>query len=446
MDIKEYFEYEYLNQLAIDEKIYYSPSVGWDKINSKRVNINRDVFLKHIVNRVLSNSYTFTPYKVNLLIKNKDCKPRKTCIPTVKDRIVICAIKRYLYDFYRDERFNNPANQIIREITQIIESKEKIYYKKIDLSAFFDNINHQVLIGKISKKVNEKIIINLIKNILENPQKCDETDKKIKNVVGVPQGISIATLFSNIYMHDFDTKYANKKDISYFRYVDDIIVFSKDKNEIDNIYAEMKYDLERVLLLPVNMEKTKDGYIEEGLEYLGYKFDGDIITVRKSSITKFERNIEKVFKNFSVLKEKDETQIKKFIWLLNVKITGILVDEKKYGWLYYFSCINDKSLLKRLDLLVEKFIKRFKIESFISIKDIKKFTKTYYEIKNNIKESKYLLNLNNVEKEEKKKFLKEICLNTNVDRLTDEELDYRYRYNLYRTLKNLERDIDSVSG
>lgn len=446
MDIKEYFEYEYLNQLAIDEKIYYSPSVGWDKINSKRVNINRDEFLKHIVNRVLSNSYSFTPYKVNLLIKNKDCKPRKTCIPTVKDRIVICAVKRYLYDFYRNERFNNPANQIIKEITQIIESKEEIYYKKIDLSAFFDNINHQVLIEKISKKVNEKIIINLIKNILENPQKCDETDKKIKNVVGVPQGISIATLFSNIYMHDFDTKYANKKEISYFRYVDDIIIFSKDKNEIANIYAEMQYDLERVLLLPVNMEKTKDGCIEEGLEYLGYKFEGNIITVRKSSIIKFERNIEKVFKNFSVLKEKDETQIKKFIWLLNVKITGILVDGKKYGWVYYFSCINDKSILKKLDLLIEKFIKRFKVDSFISTKDIKKFTKTYYEIKNNIKESKYLLNLNNVEKEEKKKFLKEICLNKNVDSLTDEELDYRYRYNLYRTLKNLERDIDSVSG
>lgn len=446
MDIKEYFEYEYLNKMATDEKIYYSPSVGWDKINSKRVNRNRDEFLKHIVNRVLSNSYTFTPYKVNLLIKNKDCKPRKTCIPTVNDRIVICAVKRYLYDFYKDERFNIPANQIIREITEIIESKEKVYYKKIDLSAFFDNINHQVLIEKISKKVKEKIIINLIKNILENPQKCDETDKKIKNVVGVPQGISIATLFSNIYMHDFDSKYANKKEISYFRYVDDIIIFSKDKNEIANIYEEMKYDLERVLLLPVNMEKTKDGCIEEGLEYLGYKFERDVITVRKSSIIKFERNIEKVFKNFSVLKEKDETQIKKFIWLLNVKITGILVDEKKYGWLYYFSCINDKSLLKRLDLLVEKFIKRFKIENFISTKEIKKFTKTYYEIKNNIKESKYLLNLNNVEKEEKKKFLKEICLNTNVDRLTDEELDYRYRYNLYRTLKNLERDIDSVSG
>ena len=446
MELKEYFNFEYLNQLAIDEKIYYSPSVGWDKINSKKVNLNRDEFLKYIINKVLNNNYSFTPYKVNLLIKNKDSNPRKTCIPTIKDRIVISAVKRYLYDFYKDERFNIPANQIIKEITRIIENKEKTFYKKIDLSSFFDNINHQILIEKISKKVDNEIIIDLIKNILENPQKCDETDKKVKNVIGVPQGISIATLFSNIYMHDFDTKYLNNNNISYFRYVDDIIIFSSNEQDLGEIYEKMRYDLERELLLLINKEKTKEGCIEEGLEYLGYKFDKDIITVRKSSIIKFERNIEKVFKNFSVLKEKDENQIKKFIWLLNVKITGILVDQKKYGWLYYFSCINDKTLLKKLDLLIEKFIKRFKVDSYISTKDIKKFTKTYFEINNNIAESKYLLNLNKIEIEEKKKFLKEICLIKNVDSLSEEELDYRYRYNLYRTLKNLERDIDSISG
>ncbi len=446
MELKEYFNFEYLNQLAIDEKIYYSSSVGWDKINSKKVNLNRDEFLKYIINKVLNNNYSFTPYKVNLLIKNKDSNPRKTCIPTIKDRIVISAVKRYLYDFYKDERFNIPANQIIKEITRIIENKEKIFYKKIDLSSFFDNINHQILIEKISKKVDNEIIIDLIKNILENPQKCDETDKKVKNVIGVPQGISIATLFSNIYMHDFDTKYLNNNNISYFRYVDDIIIFSSNEQNLGEIYEKMRYDLERELLLLINKEKTKEGCIEEGLEYLGYKFDKDIITVRKSSIIKFERNIEKVFKNFSVLKEKDENQIKKFIWLLNVKITGILVDQKKYGWLYYFSCINDKTLLKKLDLLIEKFIKRFKVDSYISTKDIKKFTKTYFEINNNIAESKYLLNLNKIEIEEKKKFLKEICLIENVDSLSEEELDYRYRYNLYRTLKNLERDIDSISG
>ena len=156
-------------------------------------------------------------------------------------------------------------------------------------------------------------------------------------------------------------------------------------------------------------------------------------------------DLEKVFKNFSLIKEKNSNQIKKFIWLLNVKITGILIDGKKYGWLYYFSCINDITLLKKLDILILKFIKRFRVEEFIMEDDIKKFTKSYFEINHNIHTSKYLLNLNKVDDEEKKKFLKEICLLTNVDELSEKELNYRYNYNLYRTLKSLEKDIDSIS-
>lgn len=384
---------------------------------------------------------------MNLLIKNKDSKPRKTCIASVGDRIVISAVKKYLYDIYYDQCFNISANNIIREIVKIINNKEKIYYKKIDLSSFFDNINHEILLEKISKEVDNNVIIDLVKKILENPQKCDETDRKIKNELGVPQGISIATLLANIYMHDFDLKYNNYKNITYFRYVDDIIIFTENKEDAEEVYMKMKYDLERKNLLMINQAKTEEGKIDDGLEYLGYRFEKDLITIRKSSIIKLERNLEQVFKNFSLIRDKNENQIRKFIWMLNVKITGILVDQKKYGWLYYYSCINDITLLKKLDLLIEKFIRRFKFDKYIKIGDIKKFTKAYFEInKKNMNKSTYLLNLNNAQREDKIKFLKEVCLLQNVENLSEYELDHRYRYNLYRTLKNLEKDIDSISG
>ena len=443
---EDYFKYEYLDDLAIKEKIYYSPSVGWDKINSKRVNINKIQILNDIQDKVLNKKYQFVPYKIKLLLKNKDSKPRKTCIPAIKDRIVISAVKRYLYDIYKEVNFNISANNIVKDITKIINNQKRKFYIKIDLSSFFDNINHDILLEKLREKVNDIIILDLIKKMLENPQKCDETEKKVKNLIGVPQGISIATLLSNIYMHKFDVKYMKNTDIDYFRYIDDIIVFADSIEKLDEIFNEMKYDLERRNLLIINQEKTKRGSVDKGLEYLGYKFIKDIITVRDSSILKFERNIEKVFKNFSMIIDKNENQIKKFIWLLNVKITGIIVDGKKYGWLYYFSCINDLTILKKLDLLIQKFLKRFKLTNIVNYKDIKKFIRTYYEINNNLNNSKYLLNLNNVSKEDKQNFLKDICLLENIDSLSDEELDYRYRYNLYRTLKNLEKDIDSISG
>lgn len=445
-DLEKYFNIDFLNQLAIDEKIYYSPSVGWDKINSKKVSNERNQILNYMIDKIKKNEYKFVPYKVNLLIKNKDSKPRKTCIPAVKDRIVISAVKKYLYDKFETETFNVPANRIIKKVSQLLNEGKFIYYKKIDLSSFFDNINHDILLKKISEKVDNSQALELISKILTNSQKIEETDKKEKNIVGVPQGISIATLLSNIYMHEFDIKMKGKKNIKYYRYIDDIIILAEQKEIIDEVYKEMEYILQRELLLIINNNKTKDGNIKDGLEYLGYKFDGTIITVRNSSILKFEKNLEKVFKNFSLIEKKDENQVKKFIWLLNAKITGIMVDGKKYGWLYYFCCINDVTLLKKLDLLTEKFIKRFKLQKYIDTKDIKKFTKVYYEILYNLDNSKYLLNLNLATEEDKKKFLKEICMLDNIEKLSNEELDYRYRYNLYRTLKNLEKDIDQISG
>ena len=94
--LEDYFNYEYLDELAEKEKIYYSPSVGWDKINSKKVNKNKLKLLKEINDKVLSGNYELVPYRVKLIIKNKDSKPRKTCIPAIKDRITISALKKHL--------------------------------------------------------------------------------------------------------------------------------------------------------------------------------------------------------------------------------------------------------------------------------------------------------------------------------------------------------------
>ena len=263
--LEDYFNYEYLDELAEKEKIYYSPSVGWDKINSKKVNKNKLKLLKEINDKVLSGNYELVPYKVKLIIKNKDSKPRKTCIPAIKDRITISALKRYLYDIFDDETFNIPANKIIEDITKILKDKNKNYYIKIDMKSFFDNINHDLLLNIIKENVKDEKVLILLRKILENPQKCDETDKKIKNIIGVPQGISIATLLSNIYMHQFDMKYINNPEIDYFRYIDDIIIFADSSEKINEIFECVKYDLERKNLLLMNQEKTKKGNIEDGL-------------------------------------------------------------------------------------------------------------------------------------------------------------------------------------
>ena len=58
-ELKDYFNYDYLNNLATDENIYYSPSIGWDKISSKKVNASKKEILDKISEKVLRGQLFF---------------------------------------------------------------------------------------------------------------------------------------------------------------------------------------------------------------------------------------------------------------------------------------------------------------------------------------------------------------------------------------------------
>ena len=85
-------------------------------------------------------------------------------------------------------------------------------------------------------------------------------------------------------------------------------------------------------------------------------------------------NISKVF---TLYKNKKYSSKEEFITRLNLKITGCVIDGKKYGWISFFSLINDYTLLFMLDKFVEKSCKKFNI----NYEEIKKFSRAIYEIK-----------------------------------------------------------------
>ena len=127
--------------------------------------------------------------------------------------------------------------------------------------------------------------------------------------------------------------------------------------------------------LKVNNKEDR-GNLNEGFEYLGYKLNVSMITVRDSSVLKIEQSIEKLFIDY--MKSKDKN-IKLLEWKLNLKITGFISKNNKYGWLFFFSQIDDKILLCffKLDWLVNKFCKRYNLDNSLSLK---RFKRTKYDI------------------------------------------------------------------
>lgn len=354
-------------------------AVGIDGTSKEKFDEILDSELSLIQRKIENNTYDFSFYKQKLIVKSMN-KTREISIPTLRDKLVI----KYL-DFYIRDKFEEVTKNILNAqqiIKKVKDSKNKYdSFIKVDIQNFFSSINHEILVNKLKSKIDDETILNLITKIITQSTVDVNTPfkQRIKynNKVGVPQGLSISGLLSEIYLFDLVQKYSKKDNLEFFRYVDDVLIFCN-KIDIEEITKSLKSDFEDLKLtihdFAINSNKSSFGNINEPFEFLGYKFEDKLISVRETSIQKMYANISKIF---TLYKNKKYFSKAEFITRLNLKITGCVIDGKKYGWISFFSLINDYTLLFMLDKFVEKSCKNFNI----NYEEIKKFSRAIYEIK-----------------------------------------------------------------
>ena len=354
-------------------------AVGIDGTSKEKFDEILDSELSLIQRKIENNIYDFSFYKQKLIVKSMN-KTREISIPTLRDKLVI----KYL-DFYIRDKCENVTKNILNAqqiIKKVKDSKNKYdSFIKVDIQNFFSSINHEILVNKLKSKIDDETILNLITKIITQSTVDVNTPfkQRIKynNKEGLPQGLSISGLLSEIYLFDLVQKYSKKDNLEFFRYVDDVLIFCN-KIDIEEITKSLKSDFEDLKLtihdFAINSNKSSFGNINEPFEFLGYKFEDKLISVRETSIQKMYANISKIF---TLYKNKKYFSKEEFITRLNLKITGCVIDGKKYGWISFFSLINDYTLLFMLDKFVEKSCKNFNI----NYEEIKKFSRAIYEIK-----------------------------------------------------------------
>ena len=354
-------------------------AVGIDGTSKEKFDEILDSELSLIQRKIENNTYDFSFYKQKLIVKSMN-KTREISIPTLRDKLVI----KYL-DFYIRDKFEEVTKNILNAqqiIKKVKDSKNKYdSFIKVDIQNFFSSINHEILVNKLKSNIDDERILNLITKVITQSTVDVNTPfkQRIKynNKEGLPQGLSISGLLSEIYLFDLVQKYSKKDNLEFFRYVDDVLIFCK-KSDIEEITKSLKSDFEDLKLtihdFAINSNKSSFGNINEPFEFLGYKFEDKLISVRETSIQKMYANISKIF---TLYKNKKYFSKEEFITRLNLKITGCVIDGKKYGWISFFSLINDYTLLFMLDKFVEKSCKNFNI----NYEEIKKFSRAIYEIK-----------------------------------------------------------------
>lgn len=219
---------------------------------------------------------------------------RKLGIPVVMDRVVQQAIAQALtpvFDPHFSEfsfgfRPDRSAHQAVRKVLKDIQ-KGYSYAVDIDLEKFFDTVDHDILMNRVSLRIRDKGILHLIGKYLRTGVavngRLNETSK------GVPQGGPLSPLLSNILLDDLD-KELEKRGHRFARYADDLIILVKSRRAGERVMESISRFLGRILKVRVNRDKSRVVKAEE-CSFLGFTFTRKRLTVSEKSIMRFKSQL-----------------------------------------------------------------------------------------------------------------------------------------------------------
>jgi RNA-directed DNA polymerase len=188
-----------------------------------------EAFLAHLRDELAARTYRPLRNRRAEIPKDDGTKVRVLGIPAIRDRVVQGALKLILEPIfeagfhegsygYRPKR--NAHDALARVTKAILEGKTQVI--DLDLAAYFDTVRHDLLVGKVARRVQDAEILHLLTLML-----------KASGKHGVPQGGVISPLLSNIYLTEVDAMLERAKEVTregmttyveYARYADDLAI------------------------------------------------------------------------------------------------------------------------------------------------------------------------------------------------------------------------------
>jgi RNA-directed DNA polymerase len=336
--------------------------------------------LYKIWNRMSSGSY-FPPPVKRVEIPKADGGMRPLGIPTVSDRVAQTVVKRQLEpklepQFHDDSYGYRPAKSA-NEAVGVARRRcwEYDWVLDLDVRAFFDNIDHELLMRALRKHTDSKWVILYIERWLKAPVQEEEEQRERDR--GTPQGGVISPLLANLFLHyTFDQwMKQNQPQVPFERYADDIICHCESKEQAEGLYQQLKSRFKEcgLELHPVKTkivyckdDNRRGRYEHQSFDFLGYTF-----RPRRSK----NRN-GKYFISFSpAISGKAKKRIRQTIksWRLNLRSDKELEDLARMinlviqGWINYYGQYY-KSELYPVFQYLDRILSRWAMRKFKSLK------------------------------------------------------------------------------
>jgi RNA-directed DNA polymerase len=221
-------------------------------------------------------------------------------IPSVQDRVIQQAIHQVMSPLFERKfsahsygfRPGRSAHDAVQAARKLV-AEGKCWVVDIDLKAFFDQVDHDILMREVKREMGDKTVLKLIGKYLKAAMMVGgERHQRIK---GTPQGGPLSPLLANIYLDPLD-KELERRGLSFVRYADDIAIYVSSARAAERVLASITQWLAKELKLEVNQEKSRSGK-SDGSSLLGFRIESGsgIISVAPKAITRLKEKVRELW-------------------------------------------------------------------------------------------------------------------------------------------------------
>ena len=271
-------------------------------------------------------------------------------IPTVQDRLIQQALHQILSPVFEETfsthsygfRPGRSATQAVQQARSYIEEGRR-WIVDADLEKFFDRVNHDILMSRVARVVNDRRVLKLIRSYLQAG--IMESGVATARTEGTPQGGPLSPLLSNILLTDLDRE-LERRGHRFCRYADDCNIYVSSRRAGERVLASMTRFLETRLKLRVNREKSA---VDRPWKrtFLGYTVCQRKYNVRLKVASK---SIQRLKARLKMLFRSGKGR--------SIRTTIAMLAPILRGWVNYFRYAGVKGIFEELDGWIRRHLRK----------------------------------------------------------------------------------------